>query len=299
MKRSAVGMILLAFTGCAGLQEDQFEGTGAHTRTITTSSSEAQRWFNQGLNFLYAFNHDEAIRSFEKAAQADPHCAMAPWGVALANGPHINNPTSTRTMRRRVEGARKSPRAGVDGVAGREGIDRRARQALRRSAAGRSQCAGQGLCRRDARRVEGVSEDADIGAIFAESMMDLRPWDLWTIDGKPQPGTLELIHALEDVIDLNPKHPLALHLYIHAVEASPDPGRADNAADTLRTLTPGLGHLVHMPSHIDVRTGHWEQAVAANKRALATDAAYLQRRSPRASTASIWRTTTTCWRLRR
>jgi hypothetical protein len=118
--------------------------------------------------------------------------------------------------------------------------------------------------------------DADVGALFAEAMMDLRPWDLWLPDGKPQPGTEELIGALDAVRKLEPSHPLALHLYIHAVEAH-DPARADAAADALRDRLPGLGHLVHMPSHIDVRRGRWQQAIVANTKAIAADKSYTSR----------------------
>ena len=120
-------------------------------------------------------------------------------------------------------------------------------------------------------------DDADVGALFAESLADLRPWDLWTADGQPQPGTEELLATLETVIARHPKHPLALHLYIHAVEASPHPEKADAAADALRDLTPGLGHLVHMPSHIDVRRGRWAEAITANAKAMEADRVYRER----------------------
>jgi len=116
--------------------------------------------------------------------------------------------------------------------------------------------------------------DADTGALFAEALMDLRPWDLWTPDGKPQPGTEEVVKVLEAVLALSPNHPLALHLYVHALEMSPTPEKADDAADRLRDLTPGLGHLMHMPSHIDVRRGRWGQAMGANTRAMESDNRY-------------------------
>ena len=122
-------------------------------------------------------------------------------------------------------------------------------------------------------------KDADVGALFAESLADLRPWDLWTPDGKPQPGTEELVATLESVLALDPRHPLAIHLMIHAVEASPHPEKADAAADALRDLQPGLGHLVHMPSHIDVRRGRWQQAIDANAKAIEADRRY-RARSP-------------------
>ena len=131
--------------------------------------------------------------------------------------------------------------------------------------------------------------DADVGALTAEAMIDLRPWKQWTSDGQPEPGTTELLHVLECVLARSPLHPLALHLYIHAVEASPFPERADAAADRLRNLTPGLEHLVHMPSHIDVRRGRWEQAIVANENAIAAEAAY-RRIVPGANIKSLLRT---------
>jgi tetratricopeptide (TPR) repeat protein len=119
--------------------------------------------------------------------------------------------------------------------------------------------------------------DADVGALFAEAMMDLRPWDLWTPEGQPQPGTDEVVATLEAVLTQSPNHPLALHLYIHAVEASPHPEKAIAPGDRLRNLQPGLGHLVHMPSHIDVRTGRWAAAIEANAKAIEADRRYRER----------------------
>ena len=278
---SLAALFGLTVGGCAGLQEGQFEGLGSHVRIITFESPEALAWFNQGLNFLYAFNHDEAIRSFEKAAELDPTCALAPWGVALANGPHINNPMVdeahakaawTALVKAQALASKASP------------VEKALIDALGKRYANPQPEDRSGLDKAYAAAMRAVwkayPKDADIGALFAEALMDTRPWDLWTIDGKPQPETPEIVQTLESAIALNPKHPLALHLYIHAVEASPEPGKADAAAETLRTLTPGLGHLVHMPSHIDVRRGRWEQAVAANLRAMATDAAYIRRAKP-------------------
>ncbi len=270
-----------ALAACTGLPSGRFEGTGPHTRTISTASPEAQAFFNQGLAFLYAFNHDEAIRSFEAAAKLDPGCAMAAWGVALANGPHINNPAVDAPHakaawaalgRAKALAARATPleRALIEALAPRYADPQPAdRSGLDKAYA-------------DAMRAlwQSNPKDADVGALFAEALMDLRPWDLWTAEGTPQPGTGEVLQVLEAVVALNGDHPLALHLYIHAVEASPEPGKADLAADRLRGLTPGLGHLVHMPSHIDVRRGRWAEAIAANRRAIAADEAYVRRAAP-------------------
>lgn len=286
MKRIAPWLILVAFAGCSGtqqkvLKEGQFDGLGPHTRTISTSSPDCQAWFNQGLNFLYAFNHDEAIRSFEKAAEADPRCAMAPWGVALANGPHINytvvDPDHAKAAWKALTKARELASTASP-------VEKALIDALgKRYADPQPEDRGP-LDKAFAEAMRGVwkayPKDADVGAICAESLMDLHPWDLHTVEGAPKEWTPEIVQILEAVIALNPKHPMALHLYIHAVEASTEPGKADGAADTLRTLTPGLGHLVHMPSHIDVRRGRWEEAVRANQTAMVTDAAYVKRALP-------------------
>lgn len=251
-----------------------FDGLGPHTRPVTTSSAQAQRYFDQGLAWLHGFNHDEAIRSFSQAAELDPDCAMAHFGVALASGPHINNPVvppersvaalAALERARTANGATDLERALIEAQAARF-VDPPPtdRAELDRAYA-------------DAMRTLWKLHpgDADIGAWFAEAMMDLRPWDLWTPEGAPQPGTEEILQTLEAVVQLQPAHPLALHLYIHAVEASPDPARADAAADALRDLVPAHGHLQHMPSHIDVRRGRWLQAMQANEKAVAADTEY-------------------------
>lgn len=256
-------------------QQPYFPGLGSHARKITAANTTAARYFNQGLNFLFAFNHDEAIRSFQAAAKADPNCKMAYWGIAMANGPHINNPSVDEEHAAAAWDATqralscegkflKVERDLVESLLSRYSKSQPAdRSSLDRTFADKMRA----LWKRYPR-------DADIGAIFAESMMDLRPWDLWQANGAPQPGTAEIVKTLEQVIKLNPKHPLGLHLYIHAVEASPNPERAKVAAERLRTLQPGLGHMTHMPSHIDVRTGEWKKAILANERAIASDREY-------------------------
>jgi tetratricopeptide (TPR) repeat protein len=249
-----------------------YEGLGAHARPVATSSPEAQRYFDQGLAFLYAFNHDEAIRSFAHAGALDPGCAMAWWGVAYANGPHINNPVVPEERakaawealsRARAAAAKARPveQALIEALAARYALPQpEDRKPLDQAYA-------------DAMRKVWTAhpKDPDVGALFAEALADLRPWDLWTPEGEPQPGTEELVATLEAVLALDPRHPLANHLMIHAVEASPSPEKADRVADTLRNLQPGLGHMVHMPSHIDVRRGRWQQAIDANAKAIEAD----------------------------
>lgn len=254
-----------------------FEGLGTNGRRITTASPQAQRYFDQGLSFLFAFNHDEAIRSFRRAAELDPSAAMAWWGIAVAQGPHINNPAVTpaaaeaawralQRAQRAASDATETERSLISALASRYADPAPAdRTALDQAYA---------AAMREVWRLH--RGDADVGALFAEALMDLRPWDQWTPQGKPQPGTDEVLATLQDVMKLRANHPLALHLYIHAVEASTDPGRADAAADRLRDLQPGLGHLVHMPSHIDVRRGRWREAIAANTKAIQADRRYLE-----------------------
>jgi tetratricopeptide (TPR) repeat protein len=252
-----------------------FDGLGSRGRVVTTDSPEAQRYFSQGLSFLYAFNHDEAIRSFQKAAALDPECAMAWWGIAVANGPHINNPV---VPLERAKAAWEALGKAREAVAKGTTIEKALIEALASRYAAEQPEDRKPLDEAYAAAMRKVWKahptDADVGALFAESMMDLRPWDLWLPTGEPQPGSEEIVATIESVLTQDPNHPLGLHLYIHAVEASPHPERAVAPADRLRDLQPGLGHLVHMPSHIDVRTGNWAKAIEANAKAIEADRRY-------------------------
>jgi tetratricopeptide (TPR) repeat protein len=279
---AAVSALLLAGAGHALASEKApvplFEGLGGFARGITTSSSEAQRYFDQGLAFMYAFNHDEAIRSFRRAAELDPACAMAQWGIAIASGPHINNTAVPEERAKQAWAAFGKAKALAERGSP---VERALIDALGRRYADPQPADRAPLDRAYAEAMRAVwrafPRDADVGALFAESLANLRPWDLWTAEGSPQPGTEELIAAIEAVLRLDPRHPLANHLLIHAVEASPNPERADRAADVLRDLQPGLGHMVHMPSHIDVRRGRWQQAIDANAKAMDADRRYAAR----------------------
>lgn len=283
---AVAALAALALVGCqsggrrAGAQaandaQPLFEGLGDYGRAIRASDPLAQRYFDQGLTLAYAFNHDEAIRSFEAATRVDPQCAMAWWGVALCNGPHINNPimpeersaAAWRALEKALEfkaNESEANRALIEALAARySNPPPEDRAALDRSYAA------------EMRKVyERFPDDPDVGTLYAEAMMDLRPWDLWTHDGRPQPGTTEILAVLERVLEQAPKNPGAPHLYIHAIEASPDPAKATAAADRLRDLVPGAGHLVHMPSHIYVLTGRWEDASRQNELAIEADRAY-------------------------
>jgi tetratricopeptide (TPR) repeat protein len=273
------GIVLAALSAAAlAPQDGRFEGLGSHGRSVSTRSGEAQVLFNQGLNFLFAFNHEEAIRSFARAAELDPSCAMAWWGVAYANGPHINNPILPPERAAAAWAALIRAREAARGAAP---VERDLIEALGRRYANPPPEDRSALDKAYAESMrvlhERYPEDVDIGAFTAEALLDVHPWDLYEQDGRPKEWTPEIVQIIEKVLRRDPEHPLALHLYIHAVEASTEPERALPAAERLRTLTPGLGHLVHMPSHIDVKTGGWEKAVLANQRAILADEAYAAR----------------------
>ena len=249
-----------------------YQGLGDHTRKVTTTHPEAQQYFDQGMAFLFAFNHDEAIRSFKRTTELDPACAMAYWAIALANGPHINFPlvppdrataawdALTKAQAHAAKGT-DTERALIEALATRYANPQPADRAPLDAAYA------------DAMRKVWAAhpDDADVGALFAESMMDLRPWNLFTHDKKAEPGTEEVLETLQAVLKVDPTHPLANHLYIHALEMSPTPELAVEAADRLRTLQPAMGHNVHMPSHIDVLLGRWAKAAAQNEAAIAAD----------------------------
>jgi len=264
-----------SFQSLSAAPEPLFEGLGKHSRKITTKSPKAQRYFDQGLAFLYGFNHAAAIRSFQEAARLDPECAMTHWGVSVASGPHINfplvPPPAAELAWAELELARKHASKGTP-------IEQALIAALGSRYANPQPEDRTPLERAYADAMREVwkahPQDADVGALFAESMMNLRPWDQWTLEGEAQPGTDEIIATLDAVIKLNAGHPFANHLYIHAVEASPNPERADAAAERLRGLQPGLAHNVHMPSHIDIRRGRWHQAISTNAKAVEADRGY-------------------------
>jgi tetratricopeptide (TPR) repeat protein len=257
-----------------------FGDLGRHRRAVSTKSAQAQRWFDQGLVLAFAFNHDEAIRSFEECARLDPTCAIAWWGVALCNGPHINNPTMDAEHSRAAWEALTKAR-GL--AAGATPLERDLIEALGRRYAEQPPDDRGPLDAAYADAMRALAnanpKDTDIAALCAEALMDLHPWDLWNQDGTAKPHTPEIVELLERVLSAEADHPLANHLYIHAVESSPHPDRATPSADRLRTLVPGAGHLVHMPAHIYARTGRWADAAAANEHAIEVDRAY-RARSP-------------------
>ncbi len=252
---------------------------GSLHRATSTKSAAAQKAFDQGLTWSYAFNHGDAERAFREAARLDDGFALAWWGVALVNGPHINNPMvdeahaktawdALAEARKRRAQASPVEQALIDALGARYAMP----QPPDRSALDQAYATAMADVRR------GFPADADVATLAAEALMDVRPWDQWTKDGQPQPGTQEVLDALETARKLSPSHPGALHFTIHALEASPQPERAREAADRLRGLVPDAGHLQHMPSHIDVRLGRWAEGAAANEAAIAADGRYAARK---------------------
>ena len=251
---------------------------GQHQRVVTTTSAEAQAFFNQGLALTYGFNHDEAARSYAKAGSLDPNCALCWWGAAYTMGPNYNMPMlpdraaaawdALQRAQQAASGASPVEQALVAALAkrypGPEYVDPMAMQAYNQAyAAAMREVAEQ------------FPDDYDVQVLFAESLMNLNPWKLWTPAGEPAPGTEEIVTTLESVLAKAPEHPGANHYYIHAIEASQHPEKGEAAADRLGSLVPGAGHLVHMPAHIYQRVGRYADASEANRRAAAADQRYL------------------------
>lgn len=273
--------LLLSWGGAAEAAESVplFTDLGSLRHPITTTSEQAQQYFDQGLRLVYAFNHEEAIRSFEAAARHDPTAAMAHWGIALALGPNINAPMAKGDERRAWEALQKA-RAQANHVSPAE---QRYIEALgkRYSAKGGSRVALDKAYANAMRTVwQRSPDDPDAGVLFTEALMDLRPWDFWASDGRPHPGTDEMVLTLEVVLARHPDHPGACHYYIHVVEASPKPERALACAERLPGLMPGAGHLVHMPAHIYLRLGKYHEAAEGNVHAVHVDKEYLAGRAP-------------------
>ena len=244
---------------------------GNHTFPVTTRSKEAQRAFDRGLTLAYAFSHHAAEQEFQAAADADPQCAMAYWGIALVNGPHINFPMVPEEKARKASAAMAKANALAQKAGPLEqeliaALDQRYAQPQPEDRSALDQAYAKAM----AVVWQAHPSNTDVATLCAEALMDLHPWDLWTESG-PQPWTPEIVTLLEKALVLNPNHPGALHLYIHAVEASNQPEKALAAADQLLTLVPDASHLVHMPSHIYARVGKWSEAADSNRKAERAD----------------------------
>ena len=251
-------------------------GLGDLHHPVSTQNRQAQQFFDQGLRFIYAFNHDEAARSFQHAAELDPELAMAYWGVAEAVGPNYNDPADPDRYKRAHEAIQKA----VDLSAKASSSDQAYIQALahRFPADPKSDLKKAAENYRDAMREVTMEfpDDLDAATLFAEAGMNLHPWGLWHQDGTPEAGTEEIVSTLESVIKRDPNHLGAIHYYIHAVEASSNPERALAGANRLAALAPGAGHIVHMPAHVYIRTGDYQAAVETNEKAAEVDRAYLK-----------------------
>jgi len=257
-----------------GTSAPLLHGIGPLHVPISTTSEQAQKYFDQGLTLMYGFNHAEAIRSFKEAARLDPTCGICWWGVAAAYGPNINQPMppeavpeawkALQTAQSLRENETPREQAYIDAVAARYSESGEGRATLDRAYADAM-----------AKLVAAYPDDLDAATLYAESLLDLMPWDYYTKDGSPKPDTVIAVTQLERVQAANPQHPGALHFYIHAVEATSTPERAEAAADELGDLVPVAGHLVHMPGHIYLRVGRYHDAVIANELAAGADEDYI------------------------
>ena len=261
-----------------------FDGLGKFHRTVTTSSSEAQAYFDQGMRLLWAFNHDESSRSFAQAARLDPSCSMCFWGVALTVGPNYNLPMMAEPRAKVAWEAIQRAQANAPHTTPVE-------QALIAALAARYPDArpldpsNEGpVLTAYAAAMQGVArafpDDSDVQTMTAEALMNINAWKLWALDGTPAPGTEEIVARLEGVLAKDPQHPGANHYYIHAVEASPHPEKAIPSAERLPGMMPAAGHLEHMPAHIMQRVGRYADAADANRKGAQADLAYFARTKP-------------------
>jgi tetratricopeptide (TPR) repeat protein len=252
-------------------------GLGRLNHPIATKNADAQRFFNQGLTLVYGFNHDEAIRAFRRAAELDPASPMPHWGIALALGPNINLDVDPQREKAAYDEAQRAKALAANAPANeRAYVDALMKRYSNDPKADLKQLA---VDYKDAMRdvTRQYPNDLDAATLYAESLMDLNPWQLWAADGTPAEGTADIVAALESVLKRDPMHIGANHYYIHAVEASKTPDRALASAKRLDTLVPAAGHLVHMPAHIYMRTGNYRGAVTSNARAAEVDRDYIKR----------------------
>ena len=261
-----------------------FAGLGDFHRAITTSVPAAQQYFDQGMRMMWAFNHDEATRSFARAAELDPACAACYWGVSLTVGPNYNLPFMSAERAQVAFDALAKARQAASHAGAVE-------QALIEALASRYPTAAPldpataapvltayaGAMKAVARK---FPRDSDVQTLYAEALMNVNAWKLWSADGKPTAGTDEIVATLEAVLARDPKHPGANHYYVHTLEASPHPEKAVKSAERLKELMPAAGHMVHMPAHIMQRVGRYEEAAEANRRGVAADDAYVAHTQP-------------------
>jgi hypothetical protein len=290
MRLQALVLCLAAFAGSASgpahpqhprqtgdAQAILLDGVGPIHHPVSTKNPEAQRFFDQGLALAYGFNHDEAARSFKKAAELDPNLAMAWWGYALVQGTNYNLPADADRNQIAYEALQKAGNLAKNaGQAERDYIE-----ALSQRYSAAKNADQKTLDERYSQAMHALTQkypdDLDAATLYAESLMNLRPWQLWNSDGTPAPRTPEILAVLESVLSRDPDHTGANHLYIHAIEASPQAARGLPSAYRLADQRLAIGHLAHMPSHIYVRTGYYDRMVVENTEAAARDEAYLKR----------------------
>jgi hypothetical protein len=263
--------------GAPGTRTALLGNLGDYHRPITVTHADAQRFFDEGLTLLYGFNHEEAFRSFERAAALDPKAPMPHWGMSLALGTNYNDTaTPDRLQRAHQHLTHAQERAANGNEAERAFIDALARRYVATPNDGNQPAREAAYSAAMGEVSKRFPDDLDAATLYAESMMNLRPWKLYTFHGDPEPGTEEIVKTLESVMNRNPKHPGANHYHIHAVEASRTPDRAVASAKRLETLVPGAGHLVHMPAHIWMRTGDYVAATKTNAAAALLDEKYVK-----------------------
>jgi tetratricopeptide (TPR) repeat protein len=291
IKISFFCVLITLFAGCSNSNTKQdlidragaplLSGLGDHSHSITTSQDGVQEYFDQGLVLAFAFNHAESIRSFKAAQTLDPSCAMCYWGEALARGPNINVTSNGKAVMsdgeriKAFEAALKAKDLMVNSTPKEQAYI----TALSSRYDGDITSDRNVLDLSYAEAMEKVvriyPEDMDAASLYSEALMNTMPWNYWSDDGSPKPDTIKVISKLEEVLEKEPNHPLAIHLYIHAVEASSSPERAELAAERLGNLVPGAGHLVHMPAHIFWRVGRYHDASEANINAAKVDEEYI------------------------
>lgn len=284
-------LCISALAGCAGPPaltrteapepaQPLYAGMGMHRYPVSTRIPEAQRYFDQGLVLAYGFNHREAAQSFREAYRLDPECAMCYWGEALVLGPNINAPMTPADVPIAYRSLQKAQALAKSATAKEQALISALAQRYSENAAADRKPLDEAY----AKAMRGVAarfpDDADIAALFAEALMDLHPWNFWTGQGKAQPWTPEIVATLERALTIDADNPLANHLYIHALEASPEAAKALPSARRLPSLVPGSGHLVHMPAHIYIRIGHYRDAILANQQAVKVDKDYLSHAHP-------------------
>lgn len=278
MKRHIVLIFIIALAAPLRAADVQLEnGLSALHYPVATKNAAAQRWFDQGLRYVYAFNHEQAVASFKKATEADPNLAIGYWGMALALGPNINMDVDPEREKQAYDTTQMAL-AHISHASAKEAalINALARRYSAEPGADLKKLGTDySVAMRDVSKK--YPKDDDIATLYAESLMDLRPWKFWSHDGKPAEGTEEILRTLETVLKRNPNHIGANHYYIHATEASPNPGRATKSADRLKTLAPSAGHLVHMPAHVYQRTGKYADAAAANVAGAQADRKFMKK----------------------